>query len=286
MNLTSRRQATTFELEYWSPREDEELADVLAPLVGFDAVRVRRLHVPAAGADFYVAIIRFLGRTALEGLVGGYAIQLVQRLVEALRRARKGRTHALSSHIDQLTVSFDDLDVCIALPPDVPMERLPEVLSTVRDRVAVPPISVEPTHVVVLPAVQDSGNQWHLWSPDVDDPEPYPFRYWLLGVRDASGCSRVYDARENRVFAVSDLEAPWRHTNRHSRRMLSDPLEAAIARLRPSLAASEVRDWAGRVDQLAMALRVEMGPGLVCSDEALEELLSMCERADRGDLWR
>ena len=268
--------------------DQKDLAEVRAALQEFGQVRIREMRPPAAGAHMLDILVTFVGTSAAAGLIGELAVSLFRRLAKKLTTPRNDAVTSFASSIDQVIVSFDDLDIFVGLPHPEGINKLPEILAEVRNRIGCSPPSTEPIHYVVLPVLRYFDKVWSWWSTSVSGPREYPYRYWLLDARIGfAEAPRIYDTFENRVWSVppDEVLGPYRQL-RNTRDYMVDPVASIITRLRPHLPQVVAQHYAGRVLNLASALQVRWPVDAVEADQMVERLLVLCEGADRGGVER
>lgn len=285
---TGTDAAITFEVEYRAEGySNDDLSFLRQEMAELGPVRTRAHTMPAAGGSTEIwMIISFFGTSAASGIIGHLATQFFLKLVSKLKNFSKRKTEPSSPQYEKLCFSYDDLDIELHIAGKASLERLPQVMADIAERIISSPIRPEPVHRVTLP-MEPVNEFWRPYNFNYSISTPrYPYRYWLIQARDVSGQTQIYDARKGRLIDISeDDHRLYEGLTIPEGVVGSTDLYQAVREIAPTLNPQEVLDYSQRARQLS-----EMC-GLILSREGeynktlLNKMISTFQHMTKLDMY-
>lgn len=176
----------------------EEVESLYQDLKEFGPVRLREHSTPAAGwgMDIYLAL-SFIGGTVASSLIGHLTEKFFDNLAEKIKRFYSHRRTPGMRFPRSITFSYDDMDITIDPISDDAVDRLPELMTELHERIIANPPKDKIIHRITI-GVEYVDNRWqgyNLNNPSgIEHPDPY--RYWRTEPRGNMDSVYIYDSHE------------------------------------------------------------------------------------------
>lgn len=180
----------------------EEVESLYQDLKEFGPVRLREHSTPAAGwgMDIYLAL-SFIGGTVASSLIGHITEKFFDNLAEKIRRFYSRRRTPGMRFPRSITLSYDDMDITIDPISDDAVDRLPELMTELHERIIANPPKDKIIHRITI-GVEYVDNRWQGYNLDnpsgIEHPDPY--RYWRTEPRGNMDSVYIYDSYEKQFY--------------------------------------------------------------------------------------
>jgi hypothetical protein len=182
-----------------SDYSEEDIKLLHSELAFLGNIRSKGYLIPAAGAGTdLILVIEFIGTAAASGIIGTVAYNLFSKLATSLLRLFNHRKEQFPLlQFDKIKVVYEDIEIQIALTSPKVIKNLPEIMMEIHRLIST---SNQSIHEIYMP-VGYNVDEFTLWHGNLPNYSPdYPFRYWLLRVKDASGSERIYDTHTGQTI--------------------------------------------------------------------------------------